>query len=109
MENESDRKECSFGSFLQKFDIFGMNIALTFNKKQEFKTSVGGLFSIGLHLIMLLIVYSLISRIRNRTNINVYESVVDREQTYGQETLYPFENNKFMIGLVPHTYTDEES
>ena len=101
MESDYENKGCSIASILQKLDIFGMNIALAFNKKDEFKTSIGGLFSIVHYSIMTMIFFTLISRTINRTNIEVYENIASREQTYNQELAFPFENDKFMIGLFP--------
>ena len=106
---ESDQKDsrCTPIGFLQKLDIFGTNIALAYDKKYEFKTSIGGMFSLVQHIIMGLIVVTLIIRMVNRKDVNVIETTVRRDQPFVNDTTFIFENKKFMIGVAQRTFSLE--
>ena len=60
MTDESWETQNAVSSFLHKFDIFGMNILVAYNKKYEFRTSIGGLLSIVQFTILGFIITSLI-------------------------------------------------
>ena len=109
MEKDKKKRRCIPTSFLKNLDAFGTNIALAYDKKYEFKSSIGGLFSLVQHFIMGFIVVTLITRMVNRKDINVIETKVRRDQSHANNTASIFENGKFMIGVTPVTHTRSNS
>ena len=91
-------------SFLQKLDVFGTNIALAYDKKYEFTSSIGGLFSLVQHLILGFIIATLVIRMINRKDINLVETTVRKDQPFTNNSASIFENRKFMIGLAHRTH-----
>ena len=60
MSDDSWQSQNFVSNFLHKFDIFGMSVPVAYNKKYEFKTSIGGLLSIVQFSILGFIIVSLI-------------------------------------------------
>ena len=95
--------ECTFNDWFQKFDIFDIPISLTHKKKNQFKTAIGGVFSIFLYIFMICVVVSIFMRMINRKDINIVETTTQTEQFAKEESVNPFENKKFMIGFSVST------
>ena len=49
------------------------------------------------------IVVAILMRIFNREDIRIIENTVQNEQFAGTESIQPFENDKFMIGVAVTT------
>ena len=109
MEKDKKKPRCIPTSFLKNLDAFGTNIALAYDKKYEFKSSIGGMFSLIQHLMMGFIVATLIMRMVNRKDINLIETKVRKDQSSENNTASIFENGKLMIGVVPITFSRTNS
>ena len=99
MKNDSSGSEHIVNEWLQKLDMFDIPISLTHKKKNQFKTAIGGVFSIFLYLFMTFVVVNITMKMVNRKDINVVETTTQIEQFEGQNSVNPFENKKFMIGF----------
>ena len=89
----------TINEWLKKFDIFDIPISLTHKKKNQFKTAIGGIFSIFLYVFMAFVVVSIAMRMINRKDINIVETTTQIEQFDQEKSVSPFENGKFMMGI----------
>ena len=85
---------------LHRFDIFGLPITLNFDNNSEFKTSVGGFCSIILYILMIYVSITLSIRVFGRKDVEISQSVSNVETIFNNQSVNPFENNKFKIGKL---------
>ena len=109
MNDESKCARFMFNGWLHKIDIFSTPISLAHKSKFEFRTSIGGLFSLFVYLFMSYTVIMIAMRIFKREEIKIVESTVQNEQMTNLEYVYPFENNKFMLGIATSVYSINDS
>ena len=109
MENHFSNQKYTVSGFFQWFDSFGTNVALAYDKKYEFKTSIGGLLSIIKHSVMGIIIAVLIRRMVNREDVTIIENVTVKNHELTDGNVYPFENEKFMIGMLASFVAPDQS
>ena len=109
-KNKNSKIGCIF-SMLKKGDRFGLTFALSHDKEYEFNTVTGGLFSIILYFIVVYTIVVQMVRMIYRQEITVEVTNTENQFLSSNETVTPFENNKFMIGMYASIYgiTPEKS
>ena len=74
-------------------------------KNISFRTSIGGMFSLVLYIIMCYSSILIAIRIFKREEIKTVERTIGNEYFTNKEYVYPFENNKFMIGISAYAHS----
>ena len=93
----------------KKIDRFGVSFSLNHEDSFEFHTITGGLFSMFLYIVVGYTIVILMIRMANRHDINVEVTNTDNELIFSNETVRPFENNKFMMALTVELFGKNES
>ena len=105
MESVKNEKSKSgfFSSFLKKTDRFGLTFSLCHNDSFEYHTVLGGMFSIILYFIVAYTIVNLMIRMAHHQSVTVDVTNTDNQFIFSNETVKPFENDKFMIGVAVTT------
>ena len=80
-------------------DKFGLTYSLNHEDKYEFHTVPGGLMSTILYFIVVSTTIILTIRMVYRQEVQTEVKNVDNQLIFSNETVTPFENNKFMIAF----------
>ena len=101
MESVKNEKSKSgfFSNFLKKTDRFGLTFSLCHNDGFEYHTVLGGMFSIILYFIVAYTIVNLMIRMAHHQSVTVDVTNTDNQFIFSNETVKPFENDKFMIAI----------
>ena len=99
MSDDKKKWYQKLGIVFRKIDTFGMPITLNFNKGSEFKTATGGIFTIILYSIITFVVVYLFNKVSEGKSIEISESLSENENIFSNQTVFPFQNNKFNVAF----------
>lgn len=82
--------------FLKRFDMFGYPVSLTFKKKTTYQTIYGGLFTLLLVFVFLIISVYSIYKLFNQDYKETFKYEMNLGETYGS---LPLNSNNFMMAV----------
>ena len=88
----------------KKTDRFGLAFSLNHENNFEFHTVTGGLFSLILYFIVGYTIVTLMIRMVYRHEVTTEITNTDNQFMFNNETVTPFENNKFTIGFQVNVF-----
>ena len=97
MNTENKKWYDCLSTALQKLDMLGIPVNMHFNKQNEVKAAIGGVFSLILYSITSYVLVYLLIRVYQGKTIEVTETVSDIVSLSENQAVYPFDQSNFVI------------